>query len=116
MTNKRREDDAHDIGDSKPGDVGDSNGTHHDNGETPMARIHNRRDGELLSKEETESFLHDQVKEDDQGHSDDEERKEGYCNGSRDPDEINKDSAKRLEEKFDERHLPNGERYEKRNE
>lgn len=40
-----------------PGTVGDSEGTHHDNRLSPMARIHNRRDGDLLSYEEVLRFL-----------------------------------------------------------
>jgi len=35
-----------------PGTTGDSNGTHHDNYESPMEIIHNRRDGELVEIEE----------------------------------------------------------------
>jgi hypothetical protein len=114
MTKKRRKDDAHDIGDSKPGDVGDSKGTLHDKGDTPMARIHNRRDGELLSRQETKAFLAEETEEDSPGHSSDEERKEGYSHGSDNPEEVNRDLADKWEEKFDERHLPNSERYEDR--
>lgn len=113
MGQERREDDAHDIGDSKPGDIGDSKGTLHDRGDAPMARIHNRRDGELLSKAESKKFLSDNSDAGDKpGHHSDEERKEGYCSGSRDPEEVGEDSAKEWESKFDKRHLPNGERFE----
>ena len=107
MTKKRRKDDTHDIGDSKPGDVGDSKGTHHDTEDTPMARIHNRRDGELLSKQETEAFLTDQTEQDESGHSSDENAVEKYCGGSRDTRES-EDTANRWEDKFEEHHLPGG--------
>jgi len=52
MGDKRREDDDFDIGESMPGTTGDSNGTHHDDRESPMANIHNRRDGELIELED----------------------------------------------------------------
>lgn len=54
---RRRSDKSHDIGDSSPGTVGDSDGTIHDQGNTPMARIHNRRHGELMTVQETRAFL-----------------------------------------------------------
>lgn len=52
MTEKRREDSAHDIGDSSPGTVGDKETDH--SGETPMDRIHKRRDGDLSVPEPTD--------------------------------------------------------------
>ena len=44
MGNKRRKDKAHDVGDSMPGTVGDSDGT-----------IHDRRDGPTFDPEEVEA-------------------------------------------------------------
>jgi len=46
MGKKRRSDKHHDIGDPKPGEVGDKRPSK-DPGDTPMERIHNRRRGEL---------------------------------------------------------------------
>lgn len=46
MGKKRRSDKHHDIGDPKPGTVGDKRPSR-DPGNTPMQRIHNRRRGEL---------------------------------------------------------------------
>jgi hypothetical protein len=109
---KRRKDDAHDIGDSKPGDVGDSKGTLQDQGGTPMARIHNRREGELLPSD-TYSGGSDET--DTAGHSSDEEAVSKFCDGSRNTREPT-DAADEWEAKFDERHLPNGETYEERRE
>jgi len=75
MGNKRRKDKNHKIGDSAPGTVGDSKGTYHGDSNSPMANIHNRRSGELLSYEEVDEYLHPEKYEDESGskaeHSDD---------------------------------------------
>lgn len=57
MGDKRREDEHFKVGESMPGTKGDSEGT--GDADSPMENIHNRRDGELLSKEETEEYLDD---------------------------------------------------------
>jgi hypothetical protein len=59
VSEKRREDEAHDIGDSTPGTVGDSDGMSDDDPESPMTNVRNRRHGELLTESETEAFLDD---------------------------------------------------------
>lgn len=52
MGKKRRKDSAHDVGDSSPGTVGDKT-TDYDKGEneTPMDRIHKRRNGDVSAPE-----------------------------------------------------------------
>gem|GEM_PF-4609181 len=57
MGKKRRKDKSFKIGESTPGTTGDSGEKSHDQSDSPMAEIHNRRDGELLSKEEIDEFL-----------------------------------------------------------
>jgi len=52
MANKRREDSDHNIGDSSPGTVGDKQTNH--SKETPMDRIHKRRDGDVSVPEPTD--------------------------------------------------------------
>jgi hypothetical protein len=59
VSEKRREDEAHEVGDSTPGTVGDSDGTSHDDPESPTVDIRDRQQGELLSESETEDFLDD---------------------------------------------------------
>lgn len=95
----RREDKSHDVGDSKPGDVGDSKGTHHDRQDSPMARIHNRRDGELMTKQEVHAYLSNSRNEKQESQN-----------------KENEDPADRWEDNFDRRHLPNGMTYEERQE
>jgi len=57
MGKKRRNDEDFTIGESAPGTTGDSDGTDHDGPKSPMAIIHDRREGELLSAAEVEEFL-----------------------------------------------------------
>jgi hypothetical protein len=45
VSNKRRKDSDHDIGDSSPGTVGDKETDH--SKDTPMDRIHRRRNGDV---------------------------------------------------------------------
>lgn len=76
MGGKRRSDDDHDVGDSKPGTTGDRR-PERDEVASPMARIHDRRAGDLLSEQETRAFLddHDASGETD---ADDGEERDGY--------------------------------------
>mgnify|MGYP000097272055 CR=1 FL=1 len=52
MSNKRRKDSDHDIGDSSPGTVGDKQTDQ--SKETPMDRIHKRRNGNVSVPEPTD--------------------------------------------------------------
>ncbi|MHC3379060.1 hypothetical protein [Haloarcula sp. H-GB5] len=57
MGKKRRKNKEHKIGESMPGTVGDSKGTYHDDASSPMANVHNRRNGELISGREADRYL-----------------------------------------------------------
>ena len=80
MAKKRRSDKNHDIGDSKPGTVGDKRPTR-DKGDTPMERIHNRRDGDQMSWQEVSAFIAESEEQDEDAaeRSENEQAKvEGY--------------------------------------
>lgn len=77
MGKKRRSDKYHDIGDPKPGTVGDKRPSR-DPGNTPMQRIHNRRHGELSVPEPSNN--HNHSNQNDQEEEEEDERDPYYQN------------------------------------
>lgn len=83
MGGKRRSDKHHDVGDSMPGTVGDKR-PDRDRGSSPMERIHNRRQGDLMSREAVRRYLRKSRSSDEDGESEMSESEQARAEGFED--------------------------------